>query len=40
MSSIERSTLSCAVKVTYISKYLEGIGGHAANIAEDVIYNG
>ena len=32
------STISRAVKVTYISKYLERIGDHATNIAEDVIY--
>ncbi|MEN8265103.1 MAG: phosphate signaling complex protein PhoU [Nitrospirota bacterium] len=31
-------TVSRAVKVTYISKYLERIGDHATNIAEDVIY--
>ncbi|KPK29950.1 MAG: PhoU family transcriptional regulator [Nitrospira bacterium SG8_35_1] len=32
------STISRAVKITYISKYLERIADHATNIAEDVIY--
>ena len=32
------STISPAVKITYISKYLERIGDHATNIAETVIY--
>lgn len=32
------STISRAVKVTYISKYLERMADHATNIAEDVIY--
>lgn len=32
------STISRAVKITYISKYLERIGDHATNISEDVIY--
>jgi phosphate transport system protein len=32
------STISPAVKITYISKYIERIGDHATNIAETVIY--
>jgi len=32
------STISRAVKITYVSKYLERIADHATNIAEDVIY--
>jgi len=32
------STVSRAVKITYISKYLERIGDHATNIAETVVY--
>ena len=32
------ATISRAVKITYISKYLERIADHATNIAEDVIY--
>lgn len=32
------STITRAVKITYISKYLERIGDHATNIAETVIY--
>jgi phosphate transport system protein len=32
------STISRAVKISYISKYLERIADHATNIAEDVIY--
>lgn len=32
------STLSRAVKITYVSKYLERIADHATNIAEDVIF--
>lgn len=32
------STISRAVKITYISKYLERIGDHATNIAETVVY--
>ena len=31
-------TVSRAVKVTYISKYIERIGDHATNIAETIIY--
>jgi len=31
-------TISRAVKVTYISKYIERIGDHATNIAETIIY--
>jgi len=34
----EPSTISRAVKVTYISKYIERIGDHATNIAETLIY--
>jgi phosphate transport system protein len=32
------STISRAVKITYVSKYLERIGDHATNIAETIIY--
>ncbi len=32
------STTSRAVKITYVSKYLERIGDHATNIAETVVY--
>jgi phosphate transport system protein len=32
------STVSRAVKITYVSKYLERIADHATNIAEDVVY--
>jgi phosphate transport system protein len=32
------STVARAVKITYISKYLERMGDHATNIAEDIIY--
>ncbi len=32
------STVSRAVKITYLSKYLERIGDHATNIAETVVY--
>ncbi len=32
------TTVSRAVKITYISKYLERIGDHATNIAETVVY--
>lgn len=32
------STISRAIKVTYISKYLERIADHATNIAEMVVY--
>jgi phosphate transport system protein len=32
------STVSRAVKITYISKYLERVGDHATNIAETVVY--
>ncbi len=32
------STISRAVKISYISKYLERIADHATNISEDVIY--
>jgi len=32
------STVSRAVKITYISKYIERIGDHATNIAETVVY--
>lgn len=32
------STIYRAVKITYVSKYLERIGDHATNIAETVIY--
>lgn len=32
------STVSRAVKITYISKYLERIGDHATNVAETVVY--
>jgi phosphate transport system protein len=31
-------TVTRGTKVTYISKYLERIGDHATNIAEDVVY--
>ena len=31
------STITRAVKISYVSKYLERIADHAANIAEDVI---
>ena len=36
--SKDSGTVSRAVKVTYISKYLERIGDHATNIAETVVY--
>jgi len=32
------TTVSRAVKITYVSKYLERIGDHATNIAETVVY--
>jgi len=32
------STVSRAVKITYVSKYLERIADHATNIAETVVY--
>ena len=32
------TTITRAVKITYVSKYLERIADHATNIAEDVIY--
>jgi phosphate transport system protein len=32
------STVSRAVKITYVSKYLERVGDHATNIAETVVY--
>jgi phosphate transport system protein len=32
------STVSRAMKISYVSKYLERIGDHATNIAEMVIY--
>lgn len=32
------STITRAVKITYVSKYLERIGDHATNIAETVVY--
>ncbi|MBI4698946.1 MAG: phosphate signaling complex protein PhoU [Nitrospirae bacterium] len=32
------STISRAVKITYVSKYIERIADHATNIAETVIY--
>jgi phosphate transport system protein len=32
------STITRAVKISYVSKYLERIADHATNIAEDVIY--
>jgi phosphate transport system protein len=32
------STITRAVKITYVSKYIERIGDHATNIAETVIY--
>jgi phosphate transport system protein len=32
------STITRAVKITYISKYLERIGDHATNIAETIVY--
>ena len=32
------STISRAVKITFVSKYIERIADHATNIAEDVIY--
>ena len=31
-------TVSRAVKITYVSKYLERIADHATNIAEMIIY--
>lgn len=34
----EPNTISRAVKITYISKYIERIGDHATNIAETIIY--
>jgi len=32
------STITRAVKISYVSKYLERIADHTTNIAEDVIY--
>ena len=32
------TTISRAVKISYISKYLERVGDHATNIAETVVY--
>jgi phosphate transport system protein len=32
------STVSRAVKISYVSKYIERIADHATNIAETVIY--
>ena len=34
----DSGTVSRAVKITYISKYLERVGDHATNIAETVVY--
>jgi phosphate transport system protein len=34
----DSSTISRAMKISYISKYLERIGDHATNIAEMVVY--
>jgi phosphate transport system protein len=34
----DSTTISRAIKVTYISKYLERIADHATNIAEMVVY--
>ncbi len=34
----DSSTVTRAVKITYVSKYLERIADHATNIAEEVIY--
>ncbi len=34
----DSSTITRAVKITYVSKYIERIADHATNIAEDVIY--
>jgi len=34
----DASTVSRAVKITYVSKYLERIGDHATNIAETIVY--
>jgi phosphate transport system protein len=34
----DSSTISRAVKITYVSKYLERIADHATNIAEMIIY--
>lgn len=34
----DTSTISRAVKITYISKYIERIGDHATNIAETIVY--
>ncbi len=34
----DSSTVSRAVKISYVSKYLERIADHATNIAEEVIY--
>jgi phosphate transport system protein len=31
-------TISRAIRISFISKYIERIGDHATNIAEDVIY--
>ncbi|GBE03351.1 MAG TPA: phosphate signaling complex protein PhoU [Nitrospirae bacterium] len=36
--SQDSGTVSRAVKITYISKYLERVGDHATNIAETVVY--
>ena len=36
--SQDTATVSRAVKITYVSKYLERIGDHATNIAETVVY--
>jgi len=34
----DNTTISRAIKITYISKYLERIADHATNIAEMVVY--
>jgi len=36
--SCQPETVRRAAKVTYVSKYIERIGDHATNIAEEVIY--